>query len=337
MKYLNFIFFLSIILIHFKSVNASLLDEIKERGYLICGVSEPRIGFADIDDQGDWQGFDVDMCKAISAAIFGDSNKVEFIQTSTRSRFPMLYSGELDLLSRITTWTFSRDVNLGFEFTDINFYDGQSFMVKSSLNVSSAKELDGASICVIKNTAFKINLDNFFTKNNITYTPITVDLNDEAFENFLSDRCDVYSNYLTELANIRLTLPNSSSYIILPEIISKEPLSFVVRQNDDNWRDVVSWTFKIMLIAEELNINSNNIETFNDSENGEIMRLLGLVGSYGDMIELDEKWAYNVIKLVGNYKEVYDNNLGIDTLMNLNRGLNKLYIDGGLMYAPPFR
>ena len=337
MNYIKLIFFIFLILGHFKSLNASLLDEIKERGYLICGVSEPRIGFADIDDQGVWYGFDIDMCKAVSAAVFGDSNKVEFIQTNNRSRFPLLHGGELDMLSRITTWTFSRDVNLGFEFTDINFYDGQGFMVKDSLGVTSAKELDGANICVANDSIFTININKYFEINNIFYNPISVELNDEAFESFQSDRCDVYSDYVTELANKRITLSNPSNYIILPEIISKEPLSLVVRHDDDIWRDVVSWSFKVMVIAEELGINSKNIENFLDTENGEIMRLLGIVGSYGDMIELNEKWAYNIIKYVGNFEEVFNRNLGADSVLNLNRGLNNLYINGGLFYAPPFR
>ncbi len=337
MNYLKLIFFLFVIFGHIKSLNATLLDEIKERGFLICGVSEPRIGFADIDDQGKWKGLDVDMCKAVSAAIFGNSDKIEFVQTTNRSRFPLLYSGELDMLSRITTWTFSRDVNLGFEFPDVYFFDGQGFMVKSSLGINSAIELDGANICVIKDSVFTSNINKYFEINNIFYNPIYVELNDESFENFMSDRCDVYSDYITELGNKRITLPNSSSYLILPEVISKEPLSLVVRQGDDAWRDLVSWSFKVMIIAEELGINSQNIDNFIDTENGEIMRLLGIVGSYGDMIELNEKWAYNIIKYVGNFEEVFNRNLGPDSVLNLNRGLNNLYINGGLFYAPPFR
>ena len=330
---LIFVFF-----IKFFPLNALVLDEVKDRGYLICGVSEPRIGFANIDDNNNWIGFDVDMCRAVATAIFADPSKVEFIPTTNRSRFPILAGEEVDMLSRITTWTFSRDVNLGFEFTGINFYDGQGFMTRSSLNVFSAIDLEGATICIIPGATSTFNIDTFFRKNNIKYVPVLVELDDEAFENFLSDRCDVYSNFITELANKRISLANSSSFTILPDLISKEPLGPLVRQGDDQWRDVVSWSLKIMIIAEELNITSLNIDTYLETgNNNEILRLLGYVGSYGDMIELDEKWAYNIIKQVGNYKEIYNRNLGPDTLLNLSRGLNNLYTEGGLLYSPPFR
>ena len=331
-------FFLIFISLFFSySLKASMLDEVKDRGYLICGVSEPRIGFASIDDNKNWIGFDVDMCRAVSSAIFADPNKVEFIPTTNRSRFPILAGEKIDMLSRITTWTFSRDVNLGFEFTGINFFDGQGFMIKSSHGISTAIELDGASICIIPGETSSFNIDKFFNKNDIKYTPIPVELNDEAFENFISGRCDVYSNYITELANKRISLPNSNDYVILPEIISKEPLSSLVRQGDDHWRDIVSWSLKVMIIAEELNITSENIDNYLESNNNEILRLLGMVGAYGDMIELDEKWAYNIVKQVGNYKEIFSRNLGSKSILNLDRGLNKLYSDGGLLFTPPFR
>lgn len=327
-----------IVFFQFFPLNASVLDDVKNRGYLICGVSEPRSGFVNIDDNNNWIGFDIDMCRAVAAAIFGDSSKVEFIFTTSRSRFPILAGGEVDMLSRMTTWTFSRDVNLGFEFTGINFFDGQGFLIHSSLGISSAKELDGVSICVIQGTTSAFNIDIFFKKNNINYVPIYVEFDDEAFENFLLDRCNVYSNYITELANNKISLPNSNDYTILPELISKEPLGPLVRHGDDQWRDVVSWSLKIMIIAEELNISSLNIDTYLESDsNNEILRLLGFVGSYGDMIELDEKWAYNIIKQVGNYKEVFNRHLGPETLLNLSRGLNNLYTEGGLLYAPPYR
>ena len=326
-----------IIFFQFLPLKASVLDEVKNRGHLICGVSEPRTGFASIDDNSNWNGFDVDMCRAVAAAIFADSSKVEFILTTSRSRFPILAGGEVDMLSRITTWTFSRDVNLGFEFVGVNFYDGQGLMIRSSLGVSSAKDLDGASICIISGTTSAYNIDMFFKKNNLTYNPIYLEYDDEAFENFKLDRCDVYSNTITELANKRIFLPNSTEYLILPELLSKEPLGPLVRHGDDQWRDVVSWSLKIMIIAEELNITTQNLDEYLGSNNNEILRILGIVGSYGDMIELEEKWAYNIIKQVGNYDEVFNRNLGPETLLNLNRGLNNLYINGGLLYAPPFR
>ena len=337
MIFFKFLFIFFTILFHFFPINAFVLDEVKERGYLKCGVSEPFVGFANVDTEGNWSGFDVDVCRAIASAIFSDPDKVEYVPTTSRSRFPILAGGEVDLLSRVTTWTFSRDVNLGFEFTGINYFDGQGFMVKSSLDIISAKELDGASVCIITGTSFQFNIDTFFKQNNINYTPVVVEFNDEAFENFLSGRCDVYSDYITELANKRITLPDSNKYFILPDLISKEPLSPLVRHGDDQWRDVVSWSLKVMIIAEELNINSKNIDNYLESNNNEILRLLGIVGAYGDMIELDEKWAYNIIKQVGNYKEVFNRHLGSKTLLNMDRGLNKLYTEGGLLFAPPFR
>jgi len=337
MYYLKRFFIFFVFHIFSLPIFAFTLDDVKNRGSLNCGVSETRVGFADINSDNIWIGFDIDMCRAVAAAIFSDSTQVNFIPTTSRSRFPILASGEIDLLSRMTTWTFSRDVNLGFEFVGINFYDGQGFMYKSSLKIETPNDLNGASVCMIEGTQMSYNIHNFFEKYNITYQSIPVEFDDEAFESFHSDRCDIYSNYVTELANKRILSSNPSYYSIYPEIISKEPLGLLVRHGDDQWRDVVSWSLKVMIIAEELNINSKNIDDFLDSDNKEILRLLGIAGAYGDMIELDEKWAYNIIKQVGNYKEVFDKNLGPETRLNLNRGLNKLYIDGGLLYAPPFR
>jgi len=337
MHYLKRLFIFFIFYIFTLPVIAFTLDEVKSRGSLNCGISETRVGFADITSDNVWIGFDVDMCRAVAAAIFSDSSLVNFIPTTSRSRFPILAAGEIDLLSRMTTWTFSRDVNLGFEFAGINFYDGQGFMYKSSLEIKAPKDLNGASICTIAGTQMAFNIHNYFEKHKLTYQSIPVEFDDEAFESFNSERCDIYSNYISELANKRISLHKPSNYSIYPEIISKEPLGPLVRHGDDQWRDVVSWSLKVMIIAEELNITSKNIDEFFDSDNNEILRLLGVVGSYGDMIELDEKWAYNIIKQVGNYREVFTKNLGPETRLNLNRGLNKLYIDGGLLYAPPFR
>jgi len=337
MRYLKRFFIFFIFHIFSLPVIAFTLDDVKSRGSLNCGVSETRVGFADISSDNIWVGFDVDMCRAVAAAIFSDSSQVNFIPTTSRSRFPILAVGEIDLLSRMTTWTFSRDVNLGFEFAGINFYDGQGFMYKSSLGIQGLSDLNGASICIIEGTQMSYNIHNFFNKNNLTYKSIPVEFDDEAFESFNSGRCDIYSNYITELANKRISFHRPSDYSLFPEMISKEPLGPVVRHGDDQWRDVVSWSLKVMIIAEELNITSQNIDDFSDSDNNEILRLLGIVGAYGDMIELDEKWAYYIIKQVGNYSEVFNKNLGPETRLNLNRGLNKLYIDGGLLYAPPFR
>ena len=337
MSFFKFLFIFFAILFIFFPINAFVLDEVKGRGYLKCGVSEPFAGFSNVDTEGNWSGFDVDVCRAIASAIFSDPDKVEYVPTTSRSRFPILAGGEVDVLSRVTTWTFSRDVNLGFEFTGINYFDGQGFMVKTSLDIVSARELDGASVCITTGTSFQFNIDIFFKQNNINYTPVVVEFNDEAFENFLSGRCDVYSDYITELANKRITLPDSNKYFILPELISKEPLGPLVRHGDDQWRDIVSWSLKVMIIAEELNINSKNIDGFKESENKEILRLLGLLGPYGTMIELDDSWAYQIIKNVGNYEESFNRNLGSESLLKLKRGYNRLYNDGGLLYVPPFR
>jgi len=337
MYFLKFLFIFFVILFNFYPINAFVLDEVKDRGYLKCGISEPFVGFANLDTKGNWSGFDVDVCRAIASAIFSNPDKVEYITTTNRSRFPILAGGEVDLLSRVTTWTFSRDVNLGFEFTGINFFDGQGFMVKSSLGVVSAQELDKASICIIQGSTFQFNIDNFFNQNNISYSPVIVEFNDEAFENFLADRCDVYSDYITELTKKRITLPDSDKYTLLPDLISKEPLGPLVRHGDDQWRDLVSWTLKVMIIAEELNISSKNVDDFKDTENKEILRLLGILGPYGTMIELDALWAYHIIKHVGNYEESFNRNLGSESLLKLERGFNRLYNEGGLLYAPPFR
>ena len=337
MNFLKYILFYFTFLSTIQTVNANLLDVIKDRGHLKCGISEPRVGFADLNEESKWIGFDVDMCKAVSAAIFSNTENVEFIITTNRSRFPALASKEIDILSRITTWTFSRDVNLSFEFVGINFYDGLGFLVNSDLEIQIPKDLNGSNVCLQEGSSTSFYIDEFFKKNNIVYNSIPVELDDEGFENFLSGRCDVYTNYITELANKRINLANLDKYEILPFLLSREPLGPLVRHGDDQWKDLVSWTLKVMILAEELNINSKNIDSFEKSKNNEILRLLGHVGSYGDMVELDEKWAYNIIKLVGNYKEVFDRNLGSKTLLGLNRGLNSLYIDGGLLYVPPFR
>ena len=316
---------------------ASTLDDVKNRGFINCGISDPHPGFADVNSKNEWIGFDIDMCKAISVAIFGDPSKVNYVLTSSRSRFPLLAGGEVDLLSRMTTWTFSRDVNLGFEFTDINFYDGQSFMYDTSLNIENAVDFDGSSICLISGSTMEYNVKSFFDKNNISYNPILVEFDDEAYESFVSGRCDIYTHYITELSKKRITINNTNQYSIYSDLISKEPLGMLVRQGDDHWRDIISWSFKVMVIAEEFNITSSNIDEFTESDNNEILSLLGVNSGFGDMIELDEYWSYNIIKLIGNYAEVYDKNFGPKTIANLKRGLNNLYTNNGLLYSPPFR
>ena len=327
------------LILTFTSFNlySSTLDNIKNRGFLKCGISEPHEGFANVNADNEWVGFDIDMCKAVSVAIFGSPNNVEYIMTTSRSRFPSLALGEIDLLSRMTTWTFSRDVNLEFEFTNINFYDGQGLMYKSSLNIKDEVDFDGSSVCIISGNKMSLNIDAFFKKNNINFKPVIVEFDDEAYKNFLSGRCDIYSNYITELSNKRILINNNENYSIFGKLISKEPLGILVRQGDDKWRDVVTWCFNVLVLAEEYGITSINIDDFLISENNEILSLLGVNPGYGDMIELEDSWSYNIIKVIGNYGEVFDRHLGRNSPVNLERGLNNLYSNNGLLYAPPFR
>ena len=333
---IKIILFFTIFILAF-SLNAKTLDYVKDRGYLICGISENLVGFAAPNNKGEWVGFDVDICRAVATAVFGDSKKVEFLTTTSKSRFPLLASGEIDLLARNTTWTFSRDTNLGFEYAGINFYDGQGFMVLKSLGIKKIKDLEGATICIESGSAKEFNLVNYFANNNISFTKLLVEIDEDALENYLAARCDAYTNLITELAILRTILPYSSKHIILPEIISKEPLGPLVRHGDNEWGDIVRWSLNTLIIAEELGITSDNVDNYLDSNNHEILRLLGIEGNFGDMIELDYNWAYNIIKQVGNYGTVFDRNIGPNTVLGLKRGLNSLWTEGGILYAPPFR
>ena len=319
------------------SLESKTLDDVKNRGYLICGISENLIGFASPNDKGNWVGFDVDICRAVAAAVFGNSNNVEFITTTPRSRFPLLASGEIDILVRNTTWNFSRDTNLGFEYAGINFYDGQGFMVLKSLDIKLIEDLDGATICVESGSAKEFNVNHYFTKNKINFKFLFVEINDDAIENYLAGRCDVYTNFISELAILRTKIPSPSKHLILPEVISKEPLGPLVRHGDNEWGDVVRWSLNTLIIAEELGLTSDNVDDNLESDNHEILRLLGVEGNFGDMLELDYQWAYNIIKQVGNYGSVFNDNIGPDTALGLNRGLNNLWNEGGILYSPPFR
>lgn len=319
------------------TAKSNTLDDVKNRGYLICGISENFTGFATPDDKGKWIGFDVDMCRAVAAAVLGNSNKVEFITTTPRSRFPILASGEIDLLIRNTTWSFSRDTNLGFEYAGINFYDGQGFMVSKSLGIDSVKELEGATVCIESGSTKEFNINNFFSINKISFNTLLVEIDGDAVENYLAGRCDVYTNVISELANLRIKIPKPSNHLILPEIISKEPLGPLVRHGDNEWGDIVRWSLNTMIIAEELGLTSENVDEHFESNNYEVLRLLGVVGSYGDMLELEYNWAYNIIKQVGDYSSVFDRNIGPDTALGLERGLNALWTKGGILYSPPFR
>ena len=317
---------------------AGTLDDIRAKGFVQCGVSTGVPGFAFTDDAGNWQGFDPAVCQGVAAAIFGDSSKVKYTPTTGKTRFTALASGEVDMLARNTTWTFSRDVDLGFTFIGVNYYDGQGFMVPKALGVTSAQELDGASVCIQTGTTTELNLADFFRTNNISYEPVPIETNEEARTNYLAGRCDVYTTDASGLAATRAAFDDPSAHIVLPEIISKEPLGPLVRQGDDQWGDVVRWTLNAMINAEEYGVTSANADKMaTDSNNPEVKRLLGTEGDLGGMLGLEKNWAHNVIKQVGNYGEVYERYIGAKTPIGLERGINALYTDGGLIYAPPMR
>ncbi len=321
------------------NAGADTLSDTKDAGFLKCGVSTGVAGFAFTDDAGNWQGFDPAICQAVAAAVLGDASKVKFTPTTGKTRFEALKSGEVDLLARNTTWTFSRDADLKLTFVGVNYYDGQGFMVPTALGVSSAKDLDGASICIQTGTTTELNLADFFRANNISYEPVPIETNAEGQQNYMAGRCDVYTTDASGLAATRSTLENPDAHTLLPEIISKEPLGPLVRHGDDNWGDIVRWVLNALIIAEELGINKGNVAQMAASPgaNPEINRLLGTEGKYGAMIGLDNEWAVRAIAAGGNYGEIYDAFIGPDTAIGLPRGLNAQWTDGGILYAPPFR
>lgn len=319
------------------SASATTLDDVKKKGFVQCGVSQGLKGFSSPDDKGGWTGIDVDLCRAIAAAIFGDPEKVKFTPLSAKERFTALQSGEIDVLSRNTTWALSRDTALGFDFRGVIYYDGQGFMVRKSSGVKSAKDLDGASVCVLMGTSTSLTLADYFRSNNMKYEPITFEKDDEVVAAYESGRCDTYTTDRSGLYANRLTLKDPQENIVLPEIISKEPLGPVVRHGDNQWGDIVSWTLYTMLNAEELGLNSGNVAGMRESDNPEIRRVLGTEGKFGEGMGLSDDWAYNIIAKVGNYAEMFDRNVGKDSPLGIPRGLNALYTQGGIQYAPPIR
>ena len=314
-----------------------LLQTVKERGYLICGVNANLPGFSAQDESGNWSGLDVDFCKAVAAAIFGDATKVEYVGLNAAQRFPTLASGEIDLLARNTTWTISRDVNLMFEFAGVNYYDGQGFLIPTELGIKSAKGLDGAFVCITKETTSELNLNDYFAENNMAYRPIYVEGNKDAKAKLFAGECDVFTTDASGLASARSGAENPEDWIVLPEIISKEPLGPLVRQGDQEWEDVVRWTHFVMVNAEEAGITSKNVDEMLTAKSKEVKRILGVEGYIGPMLGLGMKFGYNIIKQVGNYGESYERNVGPNTPLALERGLNKLWKDGGVMYVPPIR
>lgn len=317
---------------------AATLDDVKARGKLNCGVTTGLAGFASPDANGVWEGFDVDVCRAVAAAIFGDPTAVDYTPLTSSTRFTALASGEIDMLSRVTTWTFSRDVDLKFEFAGIAFFDGQGFMVPKELGVSSAKDLDGATICIQTGTTTELNLADYFRTNNISYEPVPIETNAEGQQQYLAGACDVYTTDSSALASTRATFESPDEHTVLPEIISKEPLGPLVRHGDHQWGDVVRWTLNAMVTAEELGVTSANVaELSAGTNNPEINRLLGTDGDLGAMLGLEADWALNIISTVGNYGESFARNVGEDTPIGISRGLNALWTEGGLQYSPPFR
>lgn len=317
---------------------AATLDDVKAKGFLSCGVATGVAGFEFTDANGEWAGFDVAVCRAVAAAVFGDPKAVKFTPTTAKTRFTALASGEIDMLSRVTTWTFSRDVDLKFEFAGVNYYDGQGFLVPKALGVTSAKELDGATVCIQTGTTTELNLADYFRINGMSYEPVPVETNAEAQQKYLAGACDVYTTDSSALAASRSTFEAPKDHIILPEIISKEPLGPVVRHGDSEWGDIVRWSFNVLLIAEELGVTKDNVaEMAKGTDNPEINRMLGAEGEYGAMLGLPADFAVKVIQAEGNYGEIFAKYLGVDTPVALERGLNALWTQGGLQYSPPFR
>ncbi|MBC7952822.1 MAG: amino acid ABC transporter substrate-binding protein [Rhodospirillaceae bacterium] len=313
-------------------------DAVKAKGFVQCGVNLGLYGFSSPDDKGNWSGLDVDACRAVAAAVFGDASKVKFTPLSAQQRLPALQSGEVDLLARNTTWTLSRDTANGLNFTVPNYYDGQGFMVPKKLNVKAAKELDGATICVLPGTTTEQNLADWFRANKLTFKPVVIEKNEELTSAFFSGRCDAFSSDASQLAAVRANeAPKPDDYVILPDLISKEPLTPVVRHADDQWADIVRWSLFAMIAAEEKGITSKNADQMLISLDPEVKRLLGATPGNGKALGLEEKWAYAIIKQVGNYGESFDRNVGKGSKLKIERGLNALYTNGGLMYSPPFK
>ena len=314
------------------------LDKVKQAGSLVCGVNTGLAGFGQPDNQGNYTGLDIDVCKAIAAALFGDPNKVKYVPLTAQQRFTALHSGEIDILSRNTTWTLQRDTELGLNFGPVVYYDGQGFMVTRKSGIKSAKELNGATICVQPGTTTELNLADYFRANKMTFKPLVIEKLDEVVAAYFSGRCDVFTTDRSGLAATRVARAQSpEDQIILPEVISKEPLAPAVRQGDDQWNDIVRWVVYALLEAEESGITSKNIDEMLKSEDPGIKRMLGVTPGIGKALGVDEKWAYNAIKAVGNYGEIFDRNVGKDSPLKLDRGINALWTKGGLMYAMPVR
>lgn len=313
------------------------LETVKARGHILAGVNGGVFGFSMPDDKGVWKGLDVDTAKAIAAAVFGDASKVKFSALTAVQRLPALQSKEIDVLCRNTTQTLTRETTNGLNFVAVNYYDGQGFLISKKLGVNSAKELGGATVCVLPGTTTELNAADFFRKNNLDWKPVVIEQTAELNKAFFAGRCDCLTSDVSQLAAQRSVAPNPDDYMILPEVISKEPLAPVVRHGDDTWYDIVNWTVLALITAEEMGITSANVDAMLDSNDPAIQRFLGKTPGMGKALGLADNWAYNIVKQVGNYGEIFDRNIGVNTPLGLERGLNDLWVRGGLMYAAPVR
>jgi len=328
----------AVVMVTSQAFAGATVDQIRANDVVRCGVSTGLAGFSIADSQGNWTGLDADFCRVVAAALLGDATKVEFVALSAQQRFTALQSGEVDLLSRNTTWTLTRDTSLGLDFVGVTFYDGQGFMVPTELGVTSALELDGAAICVQTGTTTEKNLTDFFRATGMSFQPVVFEGLEESKTAFFEGRCDAYTTDASGLASIRATdAPDPAAYVILPEIISKEPLGPAVRNDDAEWFDIVKWSVFATLEAEELGVTSANADDMMNSEDPNVQRLLGAAEGMGEAMGIENDWAYNIVSQVGNYGEIFERNVGVETPLGFQRGINALWSDGGLMYAPPVR
>ena len=316
---------------------AGTLQDVRAKGFIQAGVNGDLFGFGKADEKGVWKGLDVDTARAISAAVFGDADKVKYTPLTAKTRFTALQSGEIDVLTRNCTQTLGRDTALGLDFVQVNYYDGQGFLVPKKLGVKDAKELDGAAVCVLPGTTTELNVADYFRANGMKMSPVVIENTAELAKAFFAGRCDVLTSDASQLAGTRAVAPNPKDYVILPTIISKEPLAPAVRHGDNQWKDIVNYSVLALINAEELGITSQNVDKMLESKDPRIMRFLGVTPGNGKALGLDEKFAYNIVKLVGNYGEIFERNVGVNTTLGIERGLNALWTDGGLMYSAPFK
>ena len=316
---------------------AGTLEDVRAKGFIQAGVNGDLFGFGKADEKGVWKGLDVDTARAVAAAVFGDADKVKYTPLTAKTRFTALQSGEIDVLTRNCTQTLGRDTALGLDFCQVNYYDGQGFLVPKKLGVKDAKELDGATVCVLPGTTTELNVADYFRANGMKMSPVVIENTAELAKTFFAGRCDVLTSDASQLAGTRAVASNPKDYIILPTIISKEPLAPAVRHGDNQWKDIVNYSVLAMIEAEELGITSQNVDKMLESKDPKIMRFLGVTEGNGKALGLDEKFAYNIVKQVGNYGEIFERNVGVNTPLGIERGLNALWTDGGLMYSPPFK